>query len=316
MLRVAPIFAQSVSLGISPPIVESLIKPGKSILIAYKLENFGDPVVLHVNVRPFVPKNNTGDITVKDEFSGPIRFSLENSNIKIDKPFFLSPNKSQQILLRIRVPEGAPEGDYYYTLLAQTEPPPSQEGSTASRAQVTIGSNILISVSKTGTSIVNAKIALFDTLKKGTIPFLDKLKLFDSNDKIPVQLIVQNNGKNLIKPYGEITLKGNFGEKEKYDILPQNILAESQRLLTATPSAEIDCDEGKGQACLSPTSLLLSGFFLGKYTLSTSINFGENSPNIFASTTFFALPLKFIFGIIIAIIAAVMIVSKLRDQDT
>lgn len=312
LLLSTPLFAQSISLGISPPLIESVIKPGKSLLIAYKLENFGDPTLVRINVRPFVPKNNTGDITVQDEFSGPIRFSLENNNITMNQPFFLRPNQNQQILLRIRVPEGAPEGDYYYTLLVETEPPPSQEGSTASRAQVAIGSNILLSVSRTGTSEINAKIALFETLKEKAF---GRLKIFDSNEEIPLQLIVQNNGKNLVKPYGEITLKGNFGEKATYDILPQNILSQSQRLLTATPSAEIECGDSKSKACQTPITLLLKGFYLGRYTLSTNINFGENSPNIFASTTFIAMPFKFLFGLILAIGIAIVVIRKIKEKD-
>ena len=109
--------AQQVSLSLSPPHLETVIKPGKTILIAYTLQNYGDPTVITARVLPFIPQDNNGDVSIKDSFEGPIRFSLENADIQLEKPFFLRPQQSQQLLLRIRIPEGAPEQDYYYTRL-------------------------------------------------------------------------------------------------------------------------------------------------------------------------------------------------------
>ncbi len=317
-LLTQPVSAQQVSLSISPPLLEVVIKPGKSIMVAYNLQNFGDPTILAAKVLPFEPKDNLGNIRIKEEFEGPIRFSLDNADLTLDQSFFLKTGDRQQLLLRIRVPEGAPEGDYYYTLLAQTQPPPTTEGVVTSRAKATIGSNILITVTESGVVEVKGKVALFEILSPFTLNLLGKkIRLFDSYDKIPVVLIVENRGKNLIKPEGEIVLKGNFGEKAKYEIVSRNILAESQRLLTATPSAEIDCPEtGKKPIfCQQPVSLLLSGFFLGKYNLSTNVSFGETAAKIFASTSFVALPFKFFFGLLIALLLTIIIIKRLSKND-
>jgi hypothetical protein len=303
------IHAQQVSLAISPPLLEVFIKPGKSIMVAYQLQNFADPTILSAQVLPFEPKDNLGNIRIKEEFEGPIRFSLDNADIQLNQPFFLKTGDSQQLLLRVRVPDGAPDGDYYYTLLAQTQPPPTVEGVAGGRASAMIGSNILITVTGSGLVDVKGKIALFDVLPRWKFKVGSwKFNIFDSNDKIPVVLIVENRGKNLIKPEGEIVLRGNFGEKAKYEILPQNILAQSQRLLTATPSAEI---EGFHQ----PISLLLSGFFLGRYNLSTTVNFGEVSPNIFASSSFVAVPFKLIFGFSLALFITTLVVKRITKKD-
>ena len=134
--------------------------------------------------------------------------------------------------------------------------------------------------------------------------FNKPVKIFDSFDKIPIVLIVENKGKNLIKPQGEITLLGSFGLTSKYDIVSKNILSESQRLLEATPSAEYS----------TPTSLIVSGFFAGLYHLSADINFGENSPQIFASTSFFAFPFKLLFGLIIAIVGIIFIIKRFSSD--
>ena len=314
LFNISPAFAQQVSLSISPPLIESLIKPSRSILIAYRVENFGDPVILSSHIRRFEPKDNRGNIAIKDNADGPIRFSLDNADLALGQSFFLKTLDSKQILLRMRVPEGAPSGDYYYTLLLQTEPPPSVSGSSHSRAKATIGSNILITVSNTGKLEVKPKIVLFDVLSSIKIPFIGKdIRLFDSGNSIPVVLLVKNQGSNLIKPQGEILLRGNFGERASFDIIPKNILSNSERYVYASPSAQIDCEVNKSKAeCKNETSLVIKGFFVGKYNLSTSVNFGEGTPTLFASISFISLPFKFIIGVLVSVAVALVIIHRLR----
>lgn len=309
LLPISSVRAQQVSLSLSPPLIDAVMKPGKSILIAYTVGNYGDPTILKANVLPFTAKDNMGNITIGSEFTGPVRFSLDNSGFQLNEPFFLKGNDSDQILLRIRIPEGAPEGDYYYTLLVQTQPPPTQEGVTASRATATIGSNILITVTESGASEVKAKVAFFDIVPRFKLPFMGNTYRFvDSSDPIPVVLIVQNNGKNRIKPAGTITLQGNFGEKAAYDIVPQNILSESQRVITASSSATIERKENQ--------SMVLSGFFIGSYKLSAQVNFGEGTTNIYGGTSFIALPFRFIIGAIISLSVAIILVRWIKKRQS
>ena len=310
--------AQQFGLSISPPHLEVIIKPDKSILIAYKIQNFGDPVVLKANVYSFIPKDNYGNITIKNELEGPVRFSLDNSNITLDQPFFLNSKDEQQLLLRIRLPEGAYEGDYYYTFLAETVPNPGISGVTGSQAKGRIGSNILITVTETGRIDLKGKIVIFDVLPRFNLNFLGlKYKIFDSGDPIPIVLILENAGKNMIKPNGDIVLKGNFGEKTVFNIIPQNILAESQRQISASPSATLNCDMVKKPFyCKHPSSFAISGFFIGKYSLSTTINFGEGSPNIFSSTAFIAIPIKFLASIFIILAFTIFVIKMQRKNKT
>ena len=303
ILPLATVHAQQVSLSLSPPLLELFIKPGKSIMVAYKLDNLGDPAFINLKVLPFEAKDNLGNIRIKPEFEGPVRFSLDNSDLQLEQPFFLKAGGSQQILLRIRIPENITDGDFYYSLLAETAPPTASEGIGSARAKATIGSNILVTISNSGNIDIKPRVVLFST--RGGV--------FDSTDKVPLVFIVENKGKNMIKPEGQITLKGNFGETAKYDIISKNILAESQRLLEATPSAQIDCDKDRDKVCLVSTSLILSGFFIGKYNLSTQISFGENSPTIFGSTTFFAFPFKITGGVLLATIIIVFIVKRKEE---
>jgi len=291
--------AQQVSLSLSPPLLELFIKPGKSIMVAYKLDNLGDPAFINLKVLPFEAKDNLGNIRIKPEFEGPVRFSLDNSDLQLEQPFFLKTNGSQQILLRIRIPENIVDGDFYYSLLAETAPPTASEGIGSARAKATIGSNILVTISNSGNIDIKPRVVLFST--RGGV--------FDSFDKIPLVFIVENKGKNMIKPEGQITLKGNFGETAKYDIISKNILAESQRLIEATPSADLS------SRIYHPSSLVLSGFFIGKYNLSTQVSFGENSPTIFGATTFYAFPFKIMGGVLLAILVIIFIVKRRKDEE-
>lgn len=310
--------AQQISLSISPPLLEMIIKPGKSVVVAYTLKNFSDPVIINTKVLPIKPIDNLGHIEVLNELEGPVRFSLDNSEINLDQPFFLKSGQSQQLLLRIRIPEEAPEGDYYYSFFSQTQAPPTKEGETSSRMRASIGANILITISNSEQVEVKGRIGLFDLLSRFKLKIFNNIiNIVESSDKIPIVLKVENQGKNLIKPHGLIELRGNFGEKADYEILPNNILANSQRLLVATGSAEVNCPtKGKKPIyCQQPVTLILSGFFIGRYRLSTTINFGEGTPHLFASTSFIAIPIKLIGALGIVFSIGILIIKRLSHKE-
>lgn len=308
----ATAYAQQVSLSISPPIIDAAMKPGKSIMIAYNLKNGGDPAILNTRIVDFEPRDNLGSVRLKDEATGPVRFSLDNANLALGEPFFLKTGETQQLLLRIRVPDNAPNGDYYYSLLAQTEPPTTTEGVVSSRARATIATNILITVTDSGIIDIKPKITIFDTLSNIKLNFFGKtFRIFDSLDRIPVVLYMENKGANRIVPNGKITLRGAYGQTANYDILPKNILSNSQRLLEATPSA----DMGELSQRSNPSTLILSGLYIGRYNISANINFGENSPNVFASTSFFAFPFKISMAVIALLATTVYLTKRFSGKD-
>lgn len=305
------VYAQQVSLSISPPIVEAVMKPGKSILVAYNIKNNGDPAIINTRVVSFEPRGNFGNISLKEELEGPVRFSLDNADLKLGQSFFLNTGATQQVLLKMRLPENIPNGDHYYSLLAETIPPTTVEGIASSRAKATIATNILITVTESGVIEIKPKVTIFDTLSKFKMNLFGKpVGIYDSLDKIPVVLYVENNGSNKIVPQGKIRLKGALNQTTDYDIVPKNILANSQRIMEATPSATISPQPS------TPVSLVLSGLFIGKYSLSTDISFGENSPTVFGSTTFIAFPFKILGAVLLLIVATVFITRRFsKDED-
>lgn len=297
--------AQAINLSISPPLVELLIKPGKSVLVAYTVINNGDPVVISSHVSTFAPKDKLGNIQLEQELLGPVRFNLENSNTALEKSVYLPTSDKQQFLLKIRVPDNAPTGDYYYTFYVKTDSGALFTGQNVSKSTATIGSNILISVSNSGKLESKAHISHFDLVgNKGITIFGKKYHFVESFSKIPFKLVIENKGNNLIKPNGEIVVSGPLGILSKHKVTPLNILAKSSRQIPATPSAELNKE----------ASLTINGFFLGTHRLGATIDFGPGSSQIYASTSFIGIPSKLILGLIVALIVGGVIVAKLSKK--
>jgi len=99
-----------------------------------------------VKVRSFSPRGDYGEMLIDTELISPVRFSLDNTNIQLEQPILMKQRDTTQALVRIRIPEGTPEGDYYFTVLAETQPIAAIGGATASLAKASIGSTLLITV--------------------------------------------------------------------------------------------------------------------------------------------------------------------------
>lgn len=306
----AQVHAQQFSFSVSPPLVEMIIKPGKSVVIAYTITNGGDPTIISANVLPFQPHGISGDVELKKDMEGPIRFALDNSNIQLGKPFMLQPRKGQQLLVNIRVPEGTPEGDYYYTFFVQNELGKPTEGVSAAQAQGRVGAHILVTVTQSGRIEAGGSIGSLSVKPHYSFNlFGSQFDIFESTDIIPVTLIVQNTGKNYIKPEGVLNLKGSLGENADFSVLPQNILSQSSRRINATPSAQVSSLDGS-----EPASLLLSGFFFGKYTLTAHLSFGPNTGSHTSLVTFYAFPFKLMISAGLALIVGIVIIQQLKNK--
>lgn len=287
-----PVRAQQLNVSVSPPQVEILVKPGISVLQAIELKNQGDPVVFSTRIVSFEPQGDNGGRIFKDKAEGPLRFSLENSEVKLGEKFLLDSRKSFQALLKIRTIPNAPEGDYYYTFFFLSEPPTSQQ--TASRARAAIGVNLLVSVTSTGILKGEGKIAQFQVIPHYSFSFMGKdFALIDSGKKVAVILKVANIGTNVITPDAFIRLKGPFNLNKKKQLLSFNILKRSTRYLY---QEDASCNYCKG-----PFSTVFDGFFFGNYLLSTEIEFEGANKKIFASTEFWAFPVTFTIWLTVAV---------------
>jgi hypothetical protein len=279
-----PARAQQVKVSVLPPQIRILIKPNVSLIKAFNFENQGDPGVFSFRIVSFKPEGDNGGLKLLDKAEGPIRFSLENADKTLEKKFFLPSRQTAQAVLKIRATDNAPEGDYYYTLLMISEPPTSQ--ATTGRGSAMIGANILISVTNTGLTPSNVKVAQFQIVPRYQLKFFGKTFLIvEPFDEVPVMFKLANTGDFLVTPEVKIQLKGPFGVNKTKKMLPVNILASSQRQLSQKEPS--DC-----QRCQVPPSTVFSGFFFGKYQLAADIGFVGVNQKMFATSEFWALPIK------------------------
>ncbi len=265
-----PAHAQEVTLSVTPSTQEIVSRPGQSFTVQYVVSNLGDPQQVSIKVISLVPQAD-GTMQVTSKFSGPLQLSLLNEDVHLSEPFFLRGNEKKVLSLSIQVPQVIQEKDYYIGLVAQSQAPPTNEGTITTRAQLGVVSNLAISVTSDGSLETKPKLVAFqlDTNKSLNL-FGKKYSLVLTGDTVPLIFEVANQGRHLIKAQGNVSVRG-FGPKKNFVITPQSILASSQ-------------------SSLSLESNTLSGFFFGPYSVTATINFGPSSPIIYATTNVFALP--------------------------
>lgn len=305
-----PIHAQEISLSLSPPIVQSYIKPGNSIKVNYTLENRGDPTIIKAYLLPFEPQDIYGNVRLKSKPDDSIQFSLENSGLQLNDSFILKSGQSTNLNLVVKVPENIREGDYYYTFLIETEPPPAEQGTSTARLKTTLGSHLLLTVTSTGTIAPVIEPGLFSITPRFTFSFLGKkIQVVDSFDTVPVMLLLKNTAENLTSVTGNISLLPIIGSKKVYPLIPAYILKQSQRLMTTTPSTKANCDS-QNKKCNIPRSLFISGMLLGNYTVLAQLTVPGSQPVTIASTSFTALPLK-IMGFVLLLGIFIFFLKKI-----
>jgi hypothetical protein len=295
---VTPSFAQQVSLSLDPPIVQAKIKPGKSIIVAFTVHNSGDPTNLQFLIRSFVPQGQLGSLTVSPEIEGPVQFNLENADLQLEKPFFFASKEKKQAVIRIKVPIGIPDGDYYYIVLAETVPAFSVAGQSTGIASASIGAPILISITDSGITEIKATVGEFSFIPDYVFTIGNNtVRIVDSAKELPITCSVRNMGKNLIQPQGVIIdTVGTM--KKSYSIIPQNILSNSQRII------KVYGDEGSVSV---NSSVTLPHMTVGKHRVGLELSFGEGTPTQYKDLSFYALPIRFILVTLILLVALVIV---------
>lgn len=266
------------SISVTPPLSEIVIKPGKAITQAFTIKNEGK-VDLEVTptIIDFSPDGKTGaPILLLNNTTFPFA-SLENLDKKLNHPFVLQAGKSDQLVVRIAIPERAEEKEYYQTLLFKTKPVDLQlnDGSN-SISQAWIGVHMLISVSKTG-----------EQQGEFVIHSFEYPKIIDMFSPLKLSLTVKNTGKNYVKAQGEIKITSMTNDVVKvFPILPENVLANSVRVLHASIPDPEDAKSARGEPFeYRPI------FLFGPYVVSVNV-YAEGQKQNPVSYTVWALPMS------------------------
>lgn len=216
--------AQSaISLSISPPIVEVMIAPGKSIKQTFTLSNDGGNTLISPKIVYFTPSDTAGNVDLTED-PAP-------GWIKYDKtPFSLNTGQKHDFKISIEPPTDVEEIDHFLTLIFENDVPTDILGQTSTLFTSQIGSNILLTISKDGNPKKSAQIVKFIAPK-----------VIDSMfGKINYQIELKNNGNSFWKPNGKIIIGGESFESLK--LAPQNILSGySRKVICIKDETLIEC---------------------------------------------------------------------------
>lgn len=258
---------QSLSLSLWPPILEIMIQPGRQATQEYQITNNSDTdLKITPYFIPFKPSNQTGQPNLKlqdlqNKNFNPGFFAFETGE-KIGEPFWLKTGQTKKLLLKILIPKEAEEKDYYYTLLFSTSPATKEQKNTSSSSTTEIGTNILLTISQSGTPKLFGKISSFSCPK-----------IVDSFSPVNFNLVLENYGQTYFKAFGKLKIAGFLKQSQEIALTPQNVLANSTR-----------------QIPLPPYQPKLP---LGPFTAQVEISLNEESPPQFSrQISFWYLPYK------------------------
>lgn len=284
--------AQGINLSVAPSIIEVMIAPGKMAEQRYIVENLGEDTSLKVDISPFYSNDLYGNVSLMDPISlyDPQSisswFTFTKPSFKNTKQVFLAKDQKMEFILRINPSEDAKEGDYYYTLVFETLP--KEDANKDFVSGVKIGSNILLTVSKTG-----------ELTKKAAISSFKAPTLIDSFSPLTYEVVIQNTGSSFFKPQGNITITG-INTSEVLPIAPFNVLASSKRVLPCFIKEQVI-------AC-KVSSKPLFGIYQSRLTFTI-----EGSSEIYSKTvTTIAFPILITLIIVIFITLWVLVRNRFK----
>ena len=270
--------AQTLSLSVWPPILETVIQPGKAITQVYKLQNLGDDVTIKASIIPFEPTDNLGNITLKKSDPVPAFFSLQSADMtELPATFPLKSGQTRELVLKISIPPTTPEADYLMTFLFESTTQGLISG-TGTTTLTSIGSNILLTISQTGQLAPVAKIE----------NFLSK-SVYDSFEPINFSLLVKNTSNTRLKAVGQIEIKNIFGgTSATIPLREDNVLAHSTRQLQP--------------------EITVPHLIFGRFTAKATITPQDTTNTISQTITFYVLPYKAL--LLLGLIATMIILTK------
>lgn len=281
------VHAQQIDLAVAPPAVELLVKPDTQVVIPYTITNRADSIDIKPMIKVFSIVKLGESVVYESIEKLPIKASFVDENSEIIETTTLTKGGVKKIFLQLDVSSAAAEEDYQLSFMVETQPE-SLDIQYGAKIRSQVASPLLIIVTKTGKTQVKGEISSFRIAGN----------LFDSFDPISTILKVRNKGKNVLNAGGTLNIRGSLGESASYQLRSQNILAGTERLM-ATKLAEND------------STLILKGFFIGRYGVSASVTLADGTVQINKSTSFFAFPFKII---LFAVLGSFIVLTLLRKK--
>ena len=298
-----PANAQELNLSINPPLLRVNIKPGKSITQVFNIENKSpENVLLVARLVPF---------TSSDKFGNPILdpssqvkwlnyFSLANSEIKLNEPFELKANSSDQLIVSLSIPDTAPLKDIYTALLVSTYGNTINNNLQGSSVKASIASNLLITVSTQLSPATVLKITDFNP-ETGSFLKLGNFYIIDNITPLTFNALVKNDGDFTAETKGIFKIQhGDADPIELQSILPQYVIAKNFRKLV----------NGQDKDFNFTPSVTQIGYFQAKLEIHS------DNANTNSQINIVFLPIKILFGFSVGLALILIIINiAFRPQE-
>ena len=193
------LFAQGISLQISPILYETNASPGEVKTISdFEFFNpFDTPQKVKVKIQDIVISDETGGLQmIKESHS---RYSLSRWVEVEPSSFTLGPKEHRTVDLKIKVPDNAEPGGHYGAIFGEVEPPATKKDITGVSVRAGVVAPILL--------IVRGPVSYSgEILEFKKIPFVNLG---------PVKFLIRfkNTGTVHYKPHGIIEIFDWFGRK-------------------------------------------------------------------------------------------------------
>ncbi len=256
------------NLSITPPELELLIPPDKTITQAYNITNNSDSAItLKATIEPWQADGTTGAVRylTANEVNHVLDFSTFNADIQLGVPFVIPANQKRQIVLKIKsLPNTV--GDSYQTLFL-TQVDDYNLNSSGTGAIGRIGSHILVSISPTQNINYQAQINQFHTTPTIKDIFFSTITLDG---------LVENKSKFYFKTDGQITITKGGQVFKQLTLTPLNVAADQSR--------QILCQTDKNITPCTLTPPFWPGIYNATLTLNPALHAAPTT------ITFFVFP--------------------------
>ncbi|MFH2085861.1 MAG: hypothetical protein ABII21_03710 [bacterium] len=290
--KVTPIHAQSVSLSVSPPVIEMIIAPGKSVTQSFTLDTQGEEVSITPTLHKAIPVDSMGHVLVDPK---PLDLKTLPLAIKIS-----GPDTSPTLTFTAENTDKA--ADVYLALVFEaTSPTPLNKSTTTTPA---ISALILATVNPTGVIPINLEIKDFS-------PPL----IHDSWDPLIMIPTLTNSTSIMIRPIGSYEIINPWGKSVfSLPLYPNLILGNSDRKILGSHTR---CEGSPHTGCvdLAPISLTWSPTWknIGPYRLHLTLTTQGGTKITDIEKVVWIFPIKItIYLVIIFIFIAIKLLRRRR----
>lgn|GEM_PF-1358400 len=217
-----PASAQTLSLTISPPVTEIIMKPNTSLIQSFTLQNQGESTQLTPRLALIRPKGLVGGVEIEpspfEPSEIPLTLSLASDRLALNEPFFLKSGETAQLVLKLESASLSEPVDVYLALVLESTAS-DLPGNTTARGG--ISSLVLVTITEDGTIPLEIELGNFSPSP-----------IHDSGTPLNLSPEVKNNAPIMLRPHGTFSVFSPSGKEIFQSALyPNLVLGESSRSL-------------------------------------------------------------------------------------